>query len=51
MQVEDLKMVLAELGFDQTMDDGTHYQEVCPRCRRRLLAANQLEAIGGPGFL
>jgi hypothetical protein len=51
MQVEDLKTVLAELGFDQTMPDGTHYQEVCPRCRRRALAANQLEAIGGPGFL
>jgi len=51
MHVDDLKAVLAELGFDQTMEDGTHYQEICPACRRKLLAANQLEAIGGPGFL
>ena len=51
LQVEDLKKVLDELGLDQRFDDGTHYQEVCPQCRRKLLALNQLEAIGGPGFL
>lgn len=48
---EDLKTVLAELGMDYRLDDGTHYQDVCPQCRRRMLAVNQLEAIGGPGFL
>ncbi|HEY3333564.1 MAG TPA: hypothetical protein VGK19_26260 [Capsulimonadaceae bacterium] len=51
MQVADLKIVLDELGIDQRFDDGTHYQDVCPRCRRRLLAANQLVAIGGDGFI
>lgn len=51
MHVEDLKRVLDELGLNQTMEDGTHYQEVCPVCRRKLSAVNQLDAIGGPGFL
>lgn len=51
LQVEDLKGVLDQLGLDQRWADGTHYQEVCPGCRRRLLAVNQLDAIGGPGFL
>lgn len=51
MHVKDLKKVLDELGLDQRFDDGTHYQEICPACRRRNLAVNQLEAIGGPGFL
>lgn len=51
MHVEDLKIVLDQLGLDQRMEDGAHYQEICPQCRRRLLALNQLEAIGGPGFL
>ncbi len=51
MHVEDLKQVLAELGMDYTFDDGTHYQDVCPTCRRKMMAVNQLQAIGGPGFL
>jgi len=51
MQVDDLKKVLDELGLDQRFDDGAHYQDVCPACRRKTLAINQLEAIGGPGFL
>ncbi len=51
MHVEDLKSVLDQLGLDQRMEDGTHYQEVCPSCRRKLLTVTQLEAIGGPGFL
>src|SRR5262249_50791159 len=51
LHTEDLKRVLAELGMDYRFEDGTHYQDVCPPCRRRLLAVNQLEAIGGPGFL
>jgi len=48
--VEDLKVVLDQLGIDQRMDDGVHYQDVCPQCRRRLLATNQREALGGHGF-
>ncbi len=51
MHVEDLKGVLGDLGFDYTTDGGGHYQDVCPRCRRTLLATTQREAIGGPGFL
>ncbi|MBM3461949.1 MAG: MFS transporter [Armatimonadetes bacterium] len=51
LQVEDLKTVLDELGVDQTMASGAHYQDVCPNCRRRALARHQLKAIGGPGFL
>jgi hypothetical protein len=51
MHVEDLKKVLDQLGLDQRMPEGIHYQEICPQCRRRLLALNQLEAIGGSGFL
>jgi nitrate reductase gamma subunit len=51
LHTEDLKVVLEELGMDYRCEDGTHFQDVCPRCRRRLLAVNQLEEIGGPGFL
>ncbi len=51
LQIEDLKRVLNELGIDHRIEDGAHYQDVCPGCRRRLLAVNQLEAIGGDGFL
>jgi hypothetical protein len=51
MHTEDLKQVLEELGFDYRYEDGTHYQDVCPTCRRKLLALNQLDAIGGQGFL
>jgi hypothetical protein len=51
MHVDDLKKVLDDLGVDQRMDDGVHYQEICPACRRKMMALNQLVAIGGPGFL
>lgn len=51
LHLQDLKTVLAELGIDQRLEDGAHYQEVCPACRRKMLAAAQREAIGGPGFL
>ena len=51
MHVEDLKVVLDQLGLDQRFPDGSHYQDVCPKCRRRLLALNQLEALDGPGFI
>jgi hypothetical protein len=51
IHVEDLMRVLDELGLDQRLEGGVHYQEICPVCRRKLSAVNQLEAIGGPGFL
>jgi len=42
MQVGDLKQVLDELGMDYRLDGPvTHYQDICPLCRRKLLALNQ----------
>lgn len=49
MHVEDLKMVLDRLGFNYrytTPQGNIHYQEICPACRRRLLAINQGHTIG-----
>jgi nitrate reductase gamma subunit len=49
LHVDDLKTVLDELGFDfrfATAAGDLHYQDVCPRCRRRLLALNQGKALG-----
>src|SRR5262249_22029103 len=45
MHVEDLKLVLDQLGFNFRFGD-VHYQEICPACRRRLLALNQGRAVG-----
>jgi O-antigen/teichoic acid export membrane protein len=45
MHIEDLKTVLDQLGFNFRFGD-LHYQEICPRCRRRLLALNQGRALG-----
>ncbi len=41
MQMEDLKAVQAEIGIRYQMADGTHYQDVCPPCRRKNLALAQ----------
>lgn len=49
MHVADLKTVLDELGFNYRFDGPqgeVHYQEICPACRRRLLALNQGKTIG-----
>ena len=47
MQVEDLKRVEHELGIDYQLDGPVaHYQEICPACRRRLLAFNQGRLLG-----
>ena len=49
LHVDDLKTVLDELGFDfrfATAAGDLHYQDVCPPCRRRLLALNQGKALG-----
>ena len=49
MHVDDLKTVLDELGFDYRFEGArgdVHYQEICPACRRRLLALNQGQSIG-----
>jgi hypothetical protein len=41
LHVEDVKRVEAALGIDYRFDNGTHYQEVCPPCRRKNLAMVQ----------
>ena len=48
MHVDDLKQVFSELGMDAHLDGPvTHYQEICPPCRRRLLALNQGKTMAG----
>jgi hypothetical protein len=39
--VRDLETVEAELGFRYELENGRHYQEVCPRCRRALFGLAQ----------
>jgi hypothetical protein len=49
LHVNDLKTVLDQLGFNfrfATSDGELHYQDICPPCRRRLLALNQGRAVG-----
>jgi len=49
MHVDDLKTVLDQLGFNfrfATAAGELHYQEICPPCRRRLLALNQGRVLG-----
>jgi hypothetical protein len=43
MQVDDLRDVLGELGFDYRMPGSAgHWQAVCPPCKRKVLARTQL---------
>lgn len=49
MHIDDLKEVLDELGFDYTYgpkSERGHYQDICPACRRSLVALNQGQTIG-----
>jgi nitrate reductase gamma subunit len=49
MHVADLKGVLDELGFNYrftTPHGEVHYQDICPPCRRRLVALNQGVSVG-----
>ena len=49
MHVDDLKTVLDELGFDYRFAGAqgeVHYQDICPACRRGLLALNQGTTLG-----
>src|SRR5262249_18423651 len=38
MHVEDLKEVESSLGIDYRLSSSSHYQAVCPACRRASLA-------------
>lgn len=49
LQMEDLKEVLPQVGFDYSTPDGGNYQDVCPRCRRRLVGLSQVDRVGGFG--
>jgi nitrate reductase gamma subunit len=49
LQVGDLKDVLPDLGFDYDLPDGGNWQDVCPPCRRRLVARTQSLRVGGFG--
>ena len=52
MQVDDLKEVLPAVGFNYTIGDergGGNWQDVCPRCRRRLVTLTQSQRVGGFG--
>jgi hypothetical protein len=44
MHVADLAVVLTQLGFDYRMDSAraSHWQAICPRCKRIALATTQL---------
>jgi hypothetical protein len=48
-QVDDLKEILPELGFDYRTPDGGHYQDICAACRRRLVTLTQSRRVGGFG--
>jgi hypothetical protein len=49
LQMSDLKDVLPQLGFDYTLADGGHYQDLCPACRRRVVTLAQTRRVGGFG--
>jgi len=41
MMVQDLTSVERELGFRYELSDGSHYQTICPKCRRALFGLAQ----------
>jgi NNP family nitrate/nitrite transporter-like MFS transporter len=45
-QIDDLAVVLDQLGFDyRTNDAGARWQDVCPPCKRKQLASAQLALL------
>ncbi|MGH8916201.1 MAG: MFS transporter [Acidimicrobiia bacterium] len=49
LQMQDLKEVLPQMGFDYSTAEGPNYQDVCPRCRRKLVGLSQSDRVGGFG--
>ena len=49
LQVGDLKDILPTLGFDYDGGEHGNWQDVCPACRRKLLAKSQSIRVGGFG--
>jgi hypothetical protein len=48
-QIDDLKAVLPEVGFDYSTAEDGNYQDTCPRCRRIQVALAQSARVGGFG--
>jgi NNP family nitrate/nitrite transporter-like MFS transporter len=46
MHLDDLKLVLTQLGFDYSGDGEPHWQDLCPACKRRTIASAQLRLQG-----
>jgi hypothetical protein len=49
LQMDDLKEVLPQVGFDYSVAGGGNYQDHCPMCRRKVVALAQSRAVGGFG--
>jgi hypothetical protein len=52
MQMDDLKTVLPQVGFDYSIPEssgGGNWQDTCPQCRRKQIALNQVRRVGGFG--
>ena len=48
MQIDDLREVLPQLGFNYSMPSSTeHWSTVCPACKRKSFALSQLKAKEG----
>jgi hypothetical protein len=48
MQIDDLREVLPQLGFDFSMPgEAGHWQALCPACKRKSIALSQLKAKEG----
>jgi NNP family nitrate/nitrite transporter-like MFS transporter len=46
MHVEDLKQTLPKLGFDYRVESsGDNWQDICPACKRKVLALTQLRIM------
>ena len=48
-QIEDLKEVLPQVGFDYSIEGGGNYQDTCPKCRRAHVTLAQSARVGGFG--
>ncbi len=48
-QINDLKVVLPDVGFDYSLVGGGNYQDTCPRCRRAQVTLAQSARVGGFG--
>jgi hypothetical protein len=41
MHIDDLKTALVQLGFNYQLAGGASWQEICPACKRKMLARVQ----------